>query len=225
VDTRPLSEQILDALLTGILRGDLAPGRRLSIAGLAREFGTSTTPVKDALRMLVAQGLVVMKPRTGTFIAEIDAKSVGDTAEIRKLIETYAVDRVVDFSAPEVLERMRRIIEECEILLGDAVSLSYAEFLSRDADFHSAMVESLGNDRLTEMYRMTRVFFDLPRVRRVQDVDLLRRAHEEHKQILKACQEKNKATLKASIARHIDRAESDVLSLLAESRSNPSLTT
>jgi GntR family transcriptional regulator, gluconate operon transcriptional repressor len=74
-----------------ILTGDFAMGERLNEAGIARQLGISRGPVREALKELRAEGLVLEAPRRGAFIVELTAKDVAEIYELRAAIETGAV--------------------------------------------------------------------------------------------------------------------------------------
>src|SRR5579883_1759646 len=79
----------------GILRRRFLPGERLVPDDLARELGTSRTPVQEALKRLALEGLVEIQPRRGTVVTRVTAKDVAELAEIRLMIEVHAAAAAV----------------------------------------------------------------------------------------------------------------------------------
>lgn len=83
--------------ITGqILRGRIKPGEKLAEVALARQMGISRSPVREALRALSAQGLIIVEPRRGAFVADMDARHVQDLYACRLLIEPECVRLAVD---------------------------------------------------------------------------------------------------------------------------------
>ena len=85
--------RVHDALRAAILEGEIAPGARLRAEALAERFGTSRTPVREALLMLEREGLVSVEPHRGAIVRSFDAADLLDLYEVRALIEPHAAAR------------------------------------------------------------------------------------------------------------------------------------
>jgi len=85
--------KIYKELRRSIIVGRRNPGERLSVEDLAARYGTSVTPVRDALQMLSQEGLVTIKPRSGYFVTRITLKQLRDLLELRGILEVAAVER------------------------------------------------------------------------------------------------------------------------------------
>ena len=88
----PLREVVFEALRDAIVHGEFEPGERLLEVALAKRLGVSRTPVREAIRMLELEGLVVMVPRKGAEVARITEKDLRDALEIRLSLEELAVE-------------------------------------------------------------------------------------------------------------------------------------
>jgi transcriptional regulator, gntR family len=86
----PLREVVFKTLRNAIVHGEFEPGERLMEVTLAKRLGVSRTPVREAMRMLELEGLVVMIPRRGAEVARITAKDLSDALEIRMALEDLA---------------------------------------------------------------------------------------------------------------------------------------
>ncbi|MDR1978797.1 MAG: GntR family transcriptional regulator [Synergistaceae bacterium] len=113
---RPIREEVYLAIRQKILSGEFKPGDRLQEEQLARQFGTSRTPVREALRKLEVENFVVYYPHHGTVVAEVATDEVDDLQEVRILIESLIIRRATKNVKPENIQRLRRIIEEGEAL-------------------------------------------------------------------------------------------------------------
>ena len=92
----PLRDVVFNTLRQAILKGELKPGERLMEIQLANKLGVSRTPIREAIRKLELEGLVLMIPRKGAEVAEITEKSLRDVLEVRKALEELAVQLAVN---------------------------------------------------------------------------------------------------------------------------------
>ena len=96
----PLRDVVFQTLRQAILYGELKPGERLMEIKLANRLGVSRTPVREAIRMLELEGLVVMEPRKGAHVAKITEKDLNDVLEVRMGLE----ELVVQFASKRITE-------------------------------------------------------------------------------------------------------------------------
>ena len=87
----PLRDVVFNTLRKAILRGELKPGERLMEIQLANKLGVSRTPIREAIRKLELEGLVLMIPRKGAEVAQITEKNMQDVLEVRKALEELSV--------------------------------------------------------------------------------------------------------------------------------------
>ena len=100
----PLREVVFQTLRRGILRGDLKPGERLMEIRLANRLGVSRTPIREAIRMLEHEGLVVNIPRRGAQVSRITEKDLRDVLEVREGLEDLAVTLACERMTEEDLD-------------------------------------------------------------------------------------------------------------------------
>ncbi len=143
-------DQIFDDLRRRILAGALARGARLLQDELAREFGASITPVREALRLLEADGLVVAEPHRGVRVAAVDLEQVTATYVVRRLTESYAMRRAT-------LRLSRRDLTRARALLDAPRPADPAAVRDRNREFHFLLYERCGMpglvDRIAGMWR------------------------------------------------------------------------
>ena len=89
----PLRDVVFNTLRQAILKGELKPGERLLEIALAERLGVSRTPVREAMRKLEQEGLVVMIPRRGAQVASITEKDLNDVLEVRITLENMAIEK------------------------------------------------------------------------------------------------------------------------------------
>ena len=100
----PLRDVVFNTLRKAILRGELKPGERLMEIQLANKLGVSRTPIREAIRKLELEGLVLMIPRKGAEVAEITEKNMQDVLEVRKALEELSVQLACERITPEQVE-------------------------------------------------------------------------------------------------------------------------
>jgi DNA-binding GntR family transcriptional regulator len=138
--TRVLRDEILD--------GVRKPGSRLVERDLAADLGVSRVPVRDALKTLVAEGLVTPRPRTWATVREFTPADVADLNEVRSALEVLTFRLAANRRTREGLERLRAVLdlELAAVRAGDAPQARRAA-----ADFHETVTSIAGNDLLFEI--------------------------------------------------------------------------
>ena len=109
----PLRDVVFNTLRQSILRGELKPGKRLMEIQLANQLGVSRTPIREAIRMLELEGLVIMIPRKGAQVAKITEKDLNDVLEVRLGLEELAARFACERISPEALGRRRENLSLC----------------------------------------------------------------------------------------------------------------
>lgn len=139
--------RIYKELRRSIIVGRRAPGDRLSIEQLAAHYGTSVTPVRDALQMLSQEGLVTIKPRSGYFVSRITLRELRDLLELREIIELAAVERAAERITPSELEVLACVHAG---YTGDDDE-AYDRYTDENRRFHTLIAEVSGNRELAEL--------------------------------------------------------------------------
>ena len=147
-DFLPLRDVVFNTLRQAILRGELQPGERLLEIHLANKLGVSRTPIREAIRKLELEGLVLMIPRKGAVVAEITEKSLRDVLEVRRALEELAVKLACDKIQDEEIEELKAAAKEFEKALGTGDVTVYAE---ADVKFHDIIYRTTDNQRLIQL--------------------------------------------------------------------------
>jgi DNA-binding GntR family transcriptional regulator len=133
-----------------IVDGRLEPGHRLKEEELARELGISRTPIREALLMLQAEGLVDAVPNRGAMVRVHTAEDLDDLYQLRALLEGYAARRAATRISEEQLDELRASCERFDALDPDR---ELRELVRENMVFHSAILEIAGSGRLEAMVR------------------------------------------------------------------------
>lgn len=147
------STKVASWLRDAILDGVRAPGGRLIERDLASEFGVSRVPVRDALKVLVAEGLVELRPHTWAVVREFTDADLADLDEVRAVLEPLAFRRAAERHGRDGLARLRRSLdaEVASARSGDGVGSRRAA-----ADFHEIVTDLAENRLLSDMMKSIR---------------------------------------------------------------------
>lgn len=144
---RRLVDEVSGAIEEAILAGRMRPGERLVEAAIAERLGVSRTTVREALLMLERQGLIVSKPRRGTFVTRLSREDALDMGFTRALLEGFAVGAGFARLDAQVLGRMEQLLAAMGTCrLPDDIP----RLMQIDVDFHRPLVEAAGSPRLIE---------------------------------------------------------------------------
>lgn len=144
----PLRDVVFNTLRQAILRGELKPGERLMEIQLANKLGVSRTPIREAIRKLELEGLVLMIPRKGAEVAEITEKNMRDVLEVRKALEELAVQLACDKITKEEIEEMKKAAEDFKKILK---SKDITEIAEADVRFHDIIYMATDNQKLIQL--------------------------------------------------------------------------
>lgn len=137
---RPITPQVFQHLRARIIRNDLQPGHRISETEIARSFGVSRQPVREAFIKLAEQGLVAVLPQRGTVVTRIALASVHDARFLREAIEADVVAILASCPDPAALRELRGLIRaQRRVSRAD-----YAQFNTLDEAFHRTLAEAAG---------------------------------------------------------------------------------
>jgi DNA-binding GntR family transcriptional regulator len=147
---RELWEGVADGLRGALLDGSIPPGTSLVEADLADRFGVSRGPIRDALRELAREGLVVDLPRRGTVVSTLTFADIREVYAIREGLESVAARRAIELATDTAI----RAIRDHVLRMEDAWDrgADYADSLAEDLAFHRGLVGLTDNGRLIAVY-------------------------------------------------------------------------
>jgi DNA-binding GntR family transcriptional regulator len=139
------SSRVANALREAILTGEIAPGDRVRQEELAAEYGISRIPVREALRLLESEGLVVLVPNSGAWVAKLDQTECVEIYKIRERLEPLALAESCGNLSEETLSELSAIAAKIEI------ATNTDEFLRLDRQFHLMSYSGARMPQLLEM--------------------------------------------------------------------------
>jgi DNA-binding GntR family transcriptional regulator len=176
-----LLDQVYEVLKERILDRVHAPGERLSIDALARELRVSSTPLREALRRLSAEGLVTAAPFLGFSVAPLPShKYYLDLYQFRMVIEPWAAAETARRRPPETLAALEEALQVMNEQPLDPSYSGHRDFTLADSAFHLAIMNGTGNQPAVESFRDLRIHLHMSRlfIQRGQDAASARSKHE-----------------------------------------------
>jgi DNA-binding GntR family transcriptional regulator len=206
LDRTRASDSVFEVLRDSILTRVFQPGARLDVKAVATQLGVSPTPVKDAINRLAAEGLIDIRPRSGTYVAEISPQAVAETFEIRRALECLAAEALVPRITPELIEKFERLLDALDIAVDDEDSRVLHD--ENNVQLHLLIVEASGNQRLLELYHSLNAHLTIARIhlRRRPDDARLEQERREHRAIVDALTARDAKRLVEVLGQHIKRA-------------------
>ncbi len=134
-----------------IMTGRLQPGRRLREEELTGLCGVSRTPIREALRRLSMEGLVVVTPRQGAEVVEVDVGELEEIYALRAMVESHAAARAATRLDNRQIDRLKVLAAEMTTAAAQGRSAMEACFPAANAEFHGLIVEGAQSPRLTKM--------------------------------------------------------------------------
>ena len=192
----PLRDVVFNTLRQAILRGELKPGERLMEIALSQRLGVSRTPVREAIRMLEQEGLVIMIPRKGAQVAEISEKDLKDVLEVRL-----------------GLEELEQAVKEFEEAMKEDNLGVLAE---ADVKVHEVIYGSTHNKRLVQIISNIREQMYRYRVEYLKDVESRKTLVEEHYAVYRALKARNQQQAVKDICIHIVNQQNAILRSLEQ---------
>lgn len=198
---KPLRDIVFETLREAILEGKLTPGERVMEVQLAEQLGVSRTPVREAIRKLELEGLLVMVPRKGAYVADVSLKDVIDVLEVRASLEGLAASLGAERRESldiELLENTTRELIKC------VEDKDTEGMIRNDAAFHDILLKASKNDKLTsiveglrdQVHRFRVIYF-------TEYEENAKKLIEEHEEILGYLRGQNTAKAQESAELHI----------------------
>mgnify|MGYP002516289181 FL=1 len=201
---KPLRDVVFENLRTAILEGNLKAGQRLMEVQLAEQLGVSRTPIREAIRKLELEGLVVMLPRKGAYVANMSFKDLIDVLEIRSSLEGLAASLAAERLREEDIADLERVAKEFETSVREA---DIDNVLKKDVEFHEKIFLMANNKKLyqliTSLWEQVHRF----RVTYVSNYDASLSLVDEHNRILEAIKSGDCELAKKYATEHIEIAE------------------
>ncbi|MDR1801798.1 MAG: GntR family transcriptional regulator [Lachnospiraceae bacterium] len=207
----PLRDTVFHTLRRSILHGELKPGERLMEIRLANKLGVSRTPIREAIKKLETEGLVIMTPRKGAEVAEMTVKDICDVLLVRKTLEELAVRLCCDkITHGEVV-----MLKEEEKKFHDILKTKdYSQIADADVALHDRIYQIADNQKLLQVLNNLREQMYRFRIEYLKKEEAWPILLSEHEKLIECLEKGNKEEASEVIRRHIDNQEATVINVI-----------
>ncbi|MGC8658793.1 MAG: GntR family transcriptional regulator [Desulfomonilaceae bacterium] len=195
-----LYQEVVERLRQSIYNSELKPGDWIDEQALAESFGISRTPLREALKVLNSEGLVVLKPRRGCFVAELTEQDLDEIFPVMALLEGRCAYDAVRKAKPRDIKRLKEIHSKLEKF---AAAGDVDRFYEQNYIFHDAVQKLAGNMWLQKTVGDLRKFLKLLRGRQLKLPGRLRDSLKEHRLIMAAFENQNPSAAEKIMHDHL----------------------
>lgn len=209
-DSETLSENVFRRIQSAIIKGEIAPGSKISEPELARTYGISRGPLREAIHRLEGQRLLVRVPHVGARVVSLSHAELIELYEIRESLEGMACRLAAERMTTEEIEELRRVLETHERDAAFQAGVGYYQ-QEEDFDFHYRIIQGSGNKTLTQM--LCGDLYQLVRMYRIQfsaTPNRPRQAFAEHHRILDAIADRDGELAELLMRRHIGASKRNI---------------
>ncbi len=202
---RPLYEEVAELLRQRIFAGkasDLQPGAWIDELKLAQEYGISRTPLREAIKVLAAEGLVTMKMRRGAYVTEVNAKDLRDVFHLMAVLEADAAGTVASTATAAQLLELEALHQSLERSVKDRV-----KFFTINEAFHVKLLVIADNKWRDQMVADLRKVMKLNRAQSLTRPGRIEESLAEHAAIMAALTRRDAAAAQAAMRAHIESGQ------------------
>ena len=206
-----LSQVAYDQIKTMILQKDLTPGQFINESQLQELLELGRTPVREAIRKLELEGLVLMIPRKGAEVADISEKSLKDVLEVREALEELAARLACDKITKEGINRLKEAAQDFRSALK---SNDITQMAEADVRFHDVICNATENQKLGQLLNNLREQMYRYRIEYLKDQQVYEKLLSEHEEIIRHIEKGEKDEAARVVSRHIEnqaQAVTDVI--------------
>jgi DNA-binding GntR family transcriptional regulator len=201
-----LSDQVKQYILDAIERGELLPGERLVESQLARQFGISQAPVREAIRELVSTGFLIREPHKGALVRMLTDKDMAEIYSVRATLESLAAHQAAQNISDQQLQMLHDILEKLTEMGKEGDFISAARY---DCQFHTLIIEISGNRLIYRIYQSLQVAqYTLITMRRSQLS--LEKLASRHQRILDALQTRDPELARKAMRQHLEELQPEL---------------
>jgi DNA-binding GntR family transcriptional regulator len=202
-----------------IFDGRVTAGARLKVSDIAKRYGTSTNPAREALQMLEGEGLVTITPNRGASVREISEDMLQNVFALRKILWVYIVKSFVEFATQDDIAELHRHQEECEAAVQNA---DYAAYHKANVAFHDLMVDHHFNGEVVSIIRKHDRWLQALSKSEPLNLAQMRRSVTEHRRVVEAVENGQPDEAARAIEEHLGNAQVIFLDRVRRKRLNKS---
>lgn len=203
--------QVYDIIKQGICSGEYKPGQWLQENELAAQFSVSRSPVREALRQLASDGLVIEVPNKGVFVREFSATDIEEIFDLRVMMENYAIEKTAGSMTDEKKQQLQSCLAELEQFYQTGDLSGYIE---ADKRLHDLFVKLSGNSLLNVAYERVHSMIQQFRIYSLKDQLRHDESIIEHRAIVQAITENRPADAQRYNSHHLEMAKRQIITYL-----------
>lgn len=207
---KPLSELIADEIRREIWEKKVSFGERLLETDLAERFDVSRSTIREALRLLEVEELVISEARKGSYVAKFSKQDIVEITELRTMIESRAFIHAIDYMEDSHFRELDKITEKMRI---EVAKENWKGLFDLDMKFHSYVVNLSGNSRITKIYNSLQVQIRTVLMNLEQFYSSFQSFYDEHVDLLAGLKTKDSQIVESKIDKHIKYVEERLLSM------------
>ncbi len=196
--TRAMYEQVAERLRLQILGHRLAPGSWIDEQAITAEFGISRTPLREALKVLAAEGLVTMKLRRGAYVTEVSERDLAEVYHLMALLESDAAATVAAQATDAQVDQLQQLHDELESRIDDREA-----FFAANESFHMRLLELADNRWRIQVVADLRKVMKLNRHHSLFRQGRLEASLHEHRELMAAIRSRDAGQARELMHRHI----------------------
>ena len=201
VEYSTLADQVRQNIKKRIINQELKPGSRLIVSHLAAEMGTSLTPIREALRLLVKDGLVEIIPHKGAQVVMPSQGQFKDLFEVRTVLESLAIKLAIPNLSPADYEKLEQILQAGD----ESIQAEDPKtWLDEDEKLHSYIIQKSENNILAELLDNIRNRINIFRILTAQLPARAKKAQNEHRSVVAAMKKQKGENAEELIVQHIE---------------------
>ena len=212
-----LSKKVYRILKKEIIKGSFTPGSKILEFQIAQQMGISRTPVREAIRLLAAEGFVILSPNQGAVVRTVSVENIKEVLQIHSVLEGLAARLACEVINKDGLEELENYLNKMENLLKAGDSIAYSEV---DLKFHDTIVNACGNNQLIKMRKNIRDQAQRYRISSLRVAKRLRESMTEHRKIFEAFKERDSNKADRMSQKHIQNALKNILKKVIEKEDN-----
>ncbi len=198
---RALYEEVAELIRQRIFSRELEPGSWIDELQIAKAYGISRTPLREALKVLAAEGLVTMKVRRGAYVTEVSEKDLRDVYHLLSLLESDAAAVVAQTASPADLKKLQSLHAELEAA-GKPGKEKHDKFFEVNEAFHMCLLELAQNKWRDQMVADLRKVMKLNRHNSLFKTGRISESLKEHQAIMAALNAKDALATAARMREH-----------------------
>lgn len=203
-----LSQRVYRIIKAAIMKEQFKPGTHIMEESIARELEVSRTPVREAVKRLVAEKYLTTIPNMGVFVPEISLDDLIEVLEVRMALEGLASSLAAKKANPDNIQKLEKILLKMDKLKKDKDEIEFSDY---NSEFHNYIFDIAGNKKLKELYLNLIVQPYQTRIKSIRTPAQLTIIIKQHHTIVQAIKDKDPVMAQQASQTHIERMIENIM--------------